>query len=106
MTEPRRPQTADEEIIQAEAPAVATLDSDARRLERIHDELDKGFRLLAGLGSAVTIFGSARVPEGDPQYELARSVARELSSDGMCGGFRRVDDRDMGRRNAVQQGLE
>jgi uncharacterized protein (TIGR00730 family) len=84
VTDVRRPQSSDEEIIQAGAPAVAVLDSDARRLERIDDELKKGFSLLADLGCAVSVFGSARVPEGDPQYELARTVARELSSDGMC----------------------
>jgi uncharacterized protein (TIGR00730 family) len=80
----RQPQTADEEIIQAQAPAVVALRDDARRLRRIRDELARGFALLADLGCAVSLFGSARVPEGDPEYELARSVARELSRDGMC----------------------
>jgi uncharacterized protein (TIGR00730 family) len=79
----RQPQTSDEEIIQAESPAVAALRDDARRLKRINDELAKGFDLLADLGCAVSVFGSARVPESDPAYELARSVARELSRDGM-----------------------
>jgi uncharacterized protein (TIGR00730 family) len=30
------------------------------------------------------MFGSARVPAGHPEYEFARRVARELSSDGMA----------------------
>ena len=84
MTEQRRPQTPDEEIIQAEAPAVAALEDDARRLHRIKSELDEGFRLLADVGCAVSIFGSARVPEGGEEYEFARRVARELSQDGMA----------------------
>ena len=81
MTKPRTP---DEEIIQAEAPAVAALEDDARRLYRIKSELDEGFRLLADVGCAVSIFGSARVPEADEEYEFARRVARELSQDGMA----------------------
>lgn len=80
MTTPRTP---DEEIIQAQAPVIAAEHDDAGRLERIRDELERGFRLLADVGCAVSIFGSARVPQGDPQYELARAVARELSADGM-----------------------
>src|SRR3954451_22557624 len=78
-----QPRTSDEEIIQAEAPLVAVTRDDAERLERINDELVRGFELLGDVGYAVSIFGSARVPPGDPEYELARAVARELSQDGM-----------------------
>jgi uncharacterized protein (TIGR00730 family) len=78
-----RARTPDEEIIQAQAPFVDEEHDDAERLVRIRDELDRGFDLLRDCGCAVSIFGSARVPEGDPQYELARAVARELSADGM-----------------------
>jgi uncharacterized protein (TIGR00730 family) len=81
MTE--QPRTPDEEIIQAESPLVESTRDDQQRLERIKRELERGFQLLAGRDCAVSIFGSARVPEGDPQYELARAVARELSADGM-----------------------
>ena len=77
------PRTPDEEILQAQAPAVESLDNDAARLRRISDELARGFDLLGDIDCAVSIFGSARVPEGEPQYELARAVARELSRDGM-----------------------
>jgi uncharacterized protein (TIGR00730 family) len=76
------PKTADEEIIQAQAPAVASEHDDEQRLDRIRAELDRGFDLLRDIGCAVSVFGSARVPEGHPQYELAREVARELSKDG------------------------
>jgi uncharacterized protein (TIGR00730 family) len=84
VTDQRRPQTPDEEILQAEAPAVAVLEDDAERLERIRSELARGFALLGDIGCAVSVFGSARVPDGDPQYELARAVGRELSRDGMA----------------------
>jgi uncharacterized protein (TIGR00730 family) len=80
----RRPTTADEELLQAQSPAVAALDGDPERLERIDRELRKGFDLLRDLSSAVSIFGSARVREGDWEYDLARDIARELSRDGMA----------------------
>jgi uncharacterized protein (TIGR00730 family) len=81
VNEPAR--TPDEEIIQAQSPLMADEADDAGRLVRIRDELERGFDLLRDLGCAVSIFGSARVPEADPQYEMARAVARELSADGM-----------------------
>jgi uncharacterized protein (TIGR00730 family) len=37
----------------------------------------------------VTVFGSARIPEGDPHYEMARAVGRRLAEQGlgvMTGG--------------------
>ena len=78
------PRTPDEEIIQAEAPAFVSEHDDAARIGRIEREFERGFSLLADLGCAVSIFGSARVKEGEPQYELARAVAHELSEDGMA----------------------
>jgi uncharacterized protein (TIGR00730 family) len=77
-----QPRTPDEEIIQAQSPAVASEHDDDERLDRIRAELEHGFDLLRDTGCAVSMFGSARVPEGDPQYELARAIARELSKDG------------------------
>jgi uncharacterized protein (TIGR00730 family) len=79
---PEQPRTPDEEIIQAQAPFLESEQDDEQRLDRIRAELDKGFDLLRDCGYSVSLFGSARVPEGDPQYELARTVARELSKDG------------------------
>jgi uncharacterized protein (TIGR00730 family) len=77
------PRTRDEEIIQAQSPVVKSVDSDSERIARISAELARGFELLRDIDCAVSVFGSARVPEGHPQYELARAVARELSRDGM-----------------------
>ena len=37
-------------------------------------------KILATLGPAVTVFGSARTTEGEPAYELARNVGRLLLS--------------------------
>src|SRR3954452_12160960 len=78
-----RPRTRDEEILQAQAPVVESLDSDDERVARIARELTRGFDLLGDCGCAVSIFGSARTPPDDRMCELARSVARELSQDGM-----------------------
>jgi uncharacterized protein (TIGR00730 family) len=78
-----QPRTPDEEIIQAQAPAVAALDSDAERVERIAAEVTRGFDLLHDVDYAVSVFGSARVKPGSAEYELARSVARHLSAAGL-----------------------
>jgi hypothetical protein len=77
------PRTPDEEIIQAESPIVEATQDDQQRVARVSRELERGFGLLRDVRCAVSVFGSARVPEGHPQYELARSIARELSRDGM-----------------------
>ena len=49
-----------------------------RSATRIAAEFVRGFRRLHFLGPCVTVFGSARVVEGDESYELARSVARAM----------------------------
>jgi hypothetical protein len=79
------PESADEEILGAERPATVSLRTDEERLARVHDELAAGFAALEGIGPAVSVFGSARVPEGDPRYELARTVGRKLAEAGLAG---------------------
>ncbi len=49
-----------------------------RTVTRVAVEFVRGFRRLHFLGPCVTIFGSARVTEGDESYEQARSVARAM----------------------------
>jgi hypothetical protein len=49
----------------------------------------RGFRALHFVGPCVTVFGSARFPEGHRHYELARAVGRGLAKAGftvMTGG--------------------
>jgi uncharacterized protein (TIGR00730 family) len=74
-----QPRTYDEEILQQ-----AAVSGDEARLERIGAELKKGFELMDDVTFAVSLFGSARVREGSPEYELARTIARELSKDGLA----------------------
>jgi len=57
----------------------AFLDSDPWRSLRILSEFVEGFDALAGVGKAVTIFGSARIHEGDPWYAKARELAAKLA---------------------------
>jgi len=60
------------------------IDTDPWRTFRILSEFVEGFDALAGIGPAVTIFGSARVGEGSPAYELARRIARRLAERGFA----------------------
>jgi hypothetical protein len=62
----------------------AFLDSDPWRSLRILSEFVEGFDALAGIGKAVTIFGSARVHEGDPYYAKARELAGLLAGEGFA----------------------
>ena len=55
---------------------------DAERVERIRQEIAEGFSRLAGLGPAVSVFGSARIASDDPLYSHGRSVARTLGEQG------------------------
>ncbi|HNT36088.1 MAG TPA: TIGR00730 family Rossman fold protein [bacterium] len=62
---------------------------DTWRIFRIMSEFVEGFEDLASVGSCVTIFGSARVKEEDPHYQLAREMAAKLAGKGyaiMTGG--------------------
>jgi uncharacterized protein (TIGR00730 family) len=60
-----------------------------RRAWRIFKELLRGFRAFHFVGPCVTVFGSARYPEGHPAYDLARRLGRGLAEAGftvMTGG--------------------
>ena len=58
------------------------LHSDPWRALRILSEFVEGFDALASLGPAITVFGSARVEEGAPNYNLARTIGRKLAEAG------------------------
>lgn len=60
-----------------------------RRVFRIGTECVRGFRALHFLGPAVTVFGSARLNDGHPTYDLGRAVGGALADQGfavMTGG--------------------
>ncbi len=58
------------------------LDSDAWRALRIMGEFIEGFDVLARLGPAVSIFGSARTRPDDLNYRQAQELAGRLSQQG------------------------
>lgn len=101
---PRQPFTLDEEMIRGGEPEIIAELSDPERLQRIRSEADKGFRLLAHLGPAVCVFGSARTIEDDPEYELARQVAAAIGGAGYSvitgGGPGTMEAANRGARDA------
>ena len=58
--------------------ATSFTESDPWRVMRITGEFVEGFDTLADVGTAVTLFGSARAKPGDAHYEAAVVVARLL----------------------------
>ncbi|MBW3654366.1 MAG: TIGR00730 family Rossman fold protein, partial [Actinobacteria bacterium] len=76
--EPRPPTSSDEELLEAETTAIISRLDDEARIARVAEELRPGFRALAHVGKAVSIFGSARTPEDHPEYATARELARRL----------------------------
>ena len=61
---------------------IASTTSEAWRVLRIQAEFVEGFGTLAGLGPAVSVFGSARTPEGSAEYALAHEVGTRLARAG------------------------
>lgn len=55
---------------------------DPWRVLRIQAEFVEGFGSLAEIGPAVSVFGSARLTDGTPEYALARAVSAELARAG------------------------
>lgn len=73
--------TEDKKLLQRSA-RPAFLDTDTWRALRILSEFVEGFDALAEVGRAITVFGSARVSEGDDVYDKAREIGRLLALDG------------------------
>jgi uncharacterized protein (TIGR00730 family) len=63
---------------------VSFTSTDPWRVLRIQGEFVEGFETLASTGQAVSIFGSARVKPGHPQYQAAVEVARLLGEAGFA----------------------
>jgi uncharacterized protein (TIGR00730 family) len=56
--------------------------TDPWRVLRIQAEFVEGFGLLAELGPAVSVFGSARTPPGSAEYECAEQIGAGLAKAG------------------------
>ena len=81
-THPRPPTSADEELLEADTPAIVSQLDDEARTKRIQAELRQGFAALSHIGPAVSIFGSARTARTDPMYAKARETAAVLGRAG------------------------
>jgi hypothetical protein len=76
-------ETEDERLLQRQPThRLPDTPSDAWRVFRIMGEFVEGFDTLGDLGPAVSIFGSARTPAGDPEYAAAQETARLLAAAG------------------------
>ena len=60
------------------------LHADPWRVLRIQAEFVEGFGALGELGPAISVFGSARLGEGTPSYELAREIGRRLAEEDLA----------------------
>jgi uncharacterized protein (TIGR00730 family) len=69
----------DEHLLRVPADAEG---QDEARLYRIRAEVDAGFDALRDVDDGVSVFGSARVSEGHPWYELCRETAACLARHG------------------------
>jgi len=95
--------TEDERFLEKQS-RPAFLDSDPWRALRILSEFVEGFDALAAIGAAATVFGSARTPQGSPNYELARRIGRLLAEAGYAvitgGGPGSMEGANLGCREA------
>ena len=73
--------TTDQRLLDRRGPS-DWVHTDPWRVMRIQAEFVEGFGLLAELGMAVSIFGSARTLRGTPEYMLAEEIAAKLSRAG------------------------
>ena len=69
--------TTDQRLLDSRGPS-DWVHTDPWRVMRIQAEFVEGFGLLAELGAAVSIFGSARTKPGNEGYELASGIAAGL----------------------------
>jgi uncharacterized protein (TIGR00730 family) len=77
--------TEDERLLEVDGEAARQFThTDPWRVLRIMGEFVEGFDSLAGTGPAVSIFGSARLKEGDPSYTSAVETARLLAEAGFA----------------------
>jgi len=78
-----QPWTFDEVLLDTAGPARDLLATDdPARLDAIRAELEMGFQALTGITKGVSIFGSARTPHDDPDYDRARQLAAALGREG------------------------
>jgi uncharacterized protein (TIGR00730 family) len=81
------------------------------RLQRIHDEVERGFDALRDIEDGVSVFGSARIGEGHRWYELCRETGASLAREGFTvitgggGGLMEAANRGAGEAGGESVGL-
>ncbi|HUR13026.1 MAG TPA: TIGR00730 family Rossman fold protein [Mycobacteriales bacterium] len=76
-----RTSTTDQRLLDSKGSS-EWLHTDPWRVMRIQSEFVEGFGMLAELGPAITVFGSARTEPADPFYAAAEDLGRKLSEAG------------------------
>ena len=76
------PQTTSDQRLLSGGDGADWLHGDPWRVMRIQSEFVEGFGALAEVGSAVSVFGSARVPADHPDYAIGVEVGRRLAEAG------------------------
>jgi hypothetical protein len=75
--------TTDQRLLDSRGPS-DWLHTDPWRVLRIQSEFVEGFGALAELGSAVSVFGSARTPVDDPEYDAGVRLGAALARAGLA----------------------
>ncbi len=82
MRSPLRPTETAEQSLLGPQKNTDWLHDDTWRVLRIQSEFTEGFGALAELGPAISVFGSARTPQGTPEYALGEETGRLLAESG------------------------
>ena len=91
--------TTDQRLLDSRGPS-GWVHTDPWRVMRIQAEFVEGFGLLAELGPAVSVFGSARTPPGHPDYEIGVRLGVALAR----AGFAVITGGGPGLMEAVNKG--
>ncbi len=75
--------TTDQRLLDSRGPS-DWVHTDPWRVLRIQSEFVEGFGMLAELGPAICVFGSARTSPDQPDYDKARQIGRALAEAGFA----------------------
>ncbi|RII15830.1 LOG family protein YvdD [Streptomyces sp. YIM 130001] len=78
-----QPGTTDQRLLDTEGDS-EWVHTDPWRVMRIQSEFVEGFGALAELPPAISVFGSARTPEGTPEYEAGVEIGKALVEAGFA----------------------
>jgi uncharacterized protein (TIGR00730 family) len=91
--------TTDQRLLDSHGPS-DWVHTDPWRVLRIQAEFVEGFGLLAEVGRAITVFGSARTPSDHPEYALGVEIGAKLAR----AGYAVITGGGPGVMEAVNQG--